>query len=377
MIIVIYGFLALSVLVFFHEFGHFLLAKSFNVCVEEFSIGYPPRLIGLVKSRGKYRIFFGKKAPSPDKGATIYSLGLIPFGGLNKLKDEIERSKSKDGDSSQVWWKKVLIALGGAGGNIVLAIIVFSLCLSLGVPQVVLSDTTTSLGIQVIGVNPGSPADRAGLIPGDVILEIDNQKFDSISQVQNYLKDKINIPVLFKIKRRDKVLQFEISPIPAKKAFPGIIDEDYGVIGITLAKTSIVSYPFPQNVFLGIKNTFYLVGEIFSGIWIVLKNLISKGTLIGQMIGPVGLVSLSGKVSQQGFVYFLQIVGIFSVALACFQILPIPPLDGGRVVFAIIEGLRKGKQVPLNVEIAINNLGVILLIFLAIFVTYKDILRLF
>jgi len=372
----VYGFITLGLLVFTHEFGHFLLAKAFRVQVEEFGFGYPPRLGGLVKSKGKTKFFWGKKNPKADKGATIYSLNWIPFGGFNKIKSEFGRSKEPDSFSGQVWWKKILIALGGVLGNIAWAILIFTICLSLGVPQVVESEgVPATLGVQVLAVNPSSPAEKAGILPGDIISKIDGEEFSSVEDVQTYIKEKNNISIVLEIKRGEKFLSLEVIPEPAKNVFSDL-KEDYGVIGISLGETSLVSYPWYKSFILAIKQTFALIGLSFNGLWLMLKAIFGKGAMIGEVIGPVGLVSMSGQIAKVGFVYFLQTMGLLSVALAVCQLIPFPGLDGSRIIFALIEGAKKGRQIPQKIEESIISVGFCLLILLMIFVTYKDITKL-
>ena len=376
--IFLYGIIGLSVLIFAHELGHFLVAKACHTYVEEFSLGYPPRLGGFVKSKGKRRLFWGKNVPRPDKGATIYSLGWIPFGGFNKLKGEFGKNKDTDSFFAQTWWKKIFIALGGVAGNILLSVLIFTICFTLGSPQVISHGEPAEgplLGIQILGVDPSSPAAKAGVIPGDIILKVDNNSFGSLEELQAYIRERKDIPLIFHLKRGKKNLSLEITPKSAKTIFPEL-KADYGVIGVNLAETALVSYPWYKSLWLAIENTFSLMGTIFAGIWLMLKSLFTKGVMIGQVIGPVGLVSMSSKVAKVGFIYFLQITGTLSVALAACQLIPFPALDGSRVVFALIEGIRRGRPIPPKVEATIVTVGFYILLFLIIFVTYKDIARL-
>lgn len=375
----LYGFIALSILVFVHELGHFLLAKAFHIQVEEFGIGYPPRFFGFVKSKGKRKFFFGKNVPPPDKGQTIYSFNWIPFGGFNKLKGEFGRSKEKDSFSNQVWWKKMIVTFGGVFGNIVLAILVFTLCFTMGVPQLAEQEAVgaqSPLGIQILGISPSSPAAQAGILPGDIVSQIDGQSFSSVEEMQAYIRQRNNIPLIFAIKRGEEILSLEVTPQPANTIFPDL-EDDYGVIGVSLGETILVSYPLYQSFGLAFKHTMALTGAMFSGLWLMFKTLFVQGTMIGDVIGPVGLVSMSGQMAQVGFVYFLQMLGLLSVAIAVCQLIPFPGLDGSRIVLALIEGLRKGRAIPERVEATIMNIGIYLLMILLIFITYKDIANLF
>src|SRR6056297_3007945 len=131
---VLFAIIGLSILIFFHELGHFIVAKISGIKVEEFGIGYPPRFFGFVKVGGKRKMFFGKNEPRESKN-TIYSLNWIPFGGFNKLKGELEKDQDPDSFRGAKWWKKFLVAVAGVAMNIIVAILIFFILYSTGIPQ--------------------------------------------------------------------------------------------------------------------------------------------------------------------------------------------------------------------------------------------------
>ncbi len=373
----------LSILVFFHELGHFVVAKSFKIRVEEFGFGYPPRICGFIfrGSQGSSGTFFwGKNEPPEAKTKTIYSLNWIPFGGFNKLKGELGEEK-KDSDSffAQVWWKKAAVACGGVAMNIFLAFLIFAFCYFIGVPQAIEQakggKILRPVGIQIGLVAPDSPAAEGGLKIGDVIVGLDGQSFQKVEEVQNYIRAKNNQSLEIEVRRREEIIKKTVNILPAYTVFKDM-EESYGVMGVALSQTAIVAYPWHQSIILGAQTTVLIVGKLFSGLWLIFKNLLVRQKMIGELLGPVGITSMATEIARAGFIYFLQFIGLLSVAIGAFQMIPFPALDGSRVVFAIIEGF-KGGPINRRVEAVIVSLGFYILLLLLFFITSKEIFRLF
>ncbi len=386
---ILLAIIGLSILVFFHELGHFLFAKIFKIRVEEFGIGYPPRFGGVIFYKSgflglwkklKVKFFLGKNIPPQAKKNTIYSINLIPFGGFNKIKGELgDEDNEPDSFYSQVWWKKILVALGGILMNFFLAFLIYSLCYSIGIPQdaeqIEGGRVLRSVGIQISMVMPDSPASEAGLKMGDVITSLDGQKFQKVKEVQNYIKSKINNSVDIGFRRHSETMVKKVNVIPSRDVFNDS-EESYGVIGIALAETAIVAYPFFKAVSLGYQTTISLIGQIFSGLWLILKNFITHQEIAGKMLGPVGIAAVTSEVAKVGILYLLQFLGLISVAIGAFQIIPFPALDGSRILFSIIEGI-KGKPINRRTEAIIINLGFYILLTILIIITSKEIIQLF
>ncbi|MBL7053869.1 site-2 protease family protein [Patescibacteria group bacterium] len=382
--------IGLSVLVFFHEFGHFFAAKSLKIKVEEFGIGYPPRFFGIIiKSfkKRKFKFFWGNKEPVQSKQRTIYSLNWIPFGGFTKLKGEIRGDASRDSFSAQVWWKKAVVAFAGAGMNIILAIVLFSFLFSTGITQDIgfleaNAKIKKVIGVQIGMISPDSPANMAGLKIGDVITNIDGNKFNKVEDVRNYIKASLGQEIHISIDRKNsETTGIKLIPLPFKDVYNHDvkeegIDEHGGVIGISLSNAVIVSYPFWQSLFMGIKFSVVLLLSIFNGIWLLLKTLLVDGKVIGGVMGPVGITSITASVAQAGYIYFLQFLGLLSVAIGAFQLIPFPALDGFKILTSVIEGVIRRPIKP-KVEETLIRGGFFLLLCLLFYITIKEIISLF
>jgi len=380
---ILLAIIGLSVVVFFHELGHFILAKIFKIRVEEFGFGYPPRVCGFVRSSGKkfrFKFFLGKNEPLEAKTRTIYSLNWIPFGGFNKLKGELGGKSNDDPDSFfvQVWWKKALVAAGGILMNILLAFFIFTFCYFVGLPQDIEQvnggKILDQVGIQIGMVVPNSPADQAGLKIGDVILGLDGQEFKQVKEIQDYIEIKINQPLEIKVKRQKEIINSTVNVVSGQQIFDDM-KESRGVIGIALSQTAIVAYPWHKSIVLGVKTTISLTGRLFHGLWLILKNLVVHQKMIGQLLGPVGITTMAGDMARVGFIYLLQFIGLLSVAIGVFQVIPFPALDGSRIVFSIIEGVRR-KPISSKVELISINIGFYVLLLLLLFITIKEIFNL-
>lgn len=356
--IVLIAFISLIGLIVLHEFGHFILAKKLGVKVEEFGLGYPPRIIG-------------KKI-----GQTFYSLNLLPLGAFVKIPGEIERKEEKDSFSSQPVSKRALIVLGGCLSFWVIAAILFSIALKLGTPSAILDEENHNLvspRVQIYQITPNSPAQIAGLKPGDSIkqLTIDNQQLtvNKVNEVQEFVKTHKGKGITLTIERGKEI--FEVNLVPRTSPPAG-----EGPMGVALVRTAIKKYPFFQAIKEGILGTFNLTLAIIQGYTQLIINALKGKPSFVQAVGPVGVLQLFTQAAQMGVNYFLQFVGIIAIYLAIFNILPIPALDGGKLLFLTIEAVRK-KPVSEETEKKLTAFFFGMLILFAIFVTIKDIRRLF
>jgi len=379
--------IALSILIFFHEAGHFLMAKIFSVKVEEFGIGYPPRMGGVIFEKGKPKFFWGRKNPISSSDKTVYSLNWIPLGGFTKLKGEMNVLSDKDSFSAQVWWKKVLVSAGGAIMNILLAVAIFSFLCLIGIPRdlsqenLVAGKIVGPVTIQIGGIFPDSPALEANLQVGDILLDIDGQKFTEVAETQNYIQDKIGKFIEVKVERKQKIITQELSVLPYEDIFKDENNSEEsvlnkGFIGVSLSKTALVRYPWHQAIVKGWSMTFYLLGQIFYGLGLIFKTLIFKHKMIGGVLGPIGITQMISSVAQVSFIYLLHFVAVISVAIGAFQLIPFPALDGSRIVFALFEGLR-GRPFNQRIEMITTSVGFYLLLLLMVVVSFREIVNLF
>lgn len=269
--------------------------------------------------------------------------------------------------------------------NVILAMILFSVAFMAGMPTVaeekdlgrgaVIKDQ----GVQIIQVQKKSPAEKAGIILGDIVLKVDNQEIKTTTELQNYIDKKINQEINLKIKRNNKELDFKIVPqkiedIFSKEELEGRALKG-GAIGLTLADVKIVSYPFHLAVWQGVKMAFKMFGRVVEGVYLILKELFVHQKMIGEAVGVVGIATFIGEAYQVGLAYLVQFLGLISIAIAVSQLIPFPALDGGRLLFLLIEIIRR-KPVSRKTEALIHNIGFTLLLLLMVFITYKDLLRL-
>jgi regulator of sigma E protease len=344
-------FFSLIGLIVLHELGHFILAKLFGVKVEEFGIFLPPRLIG-------------KKI-----GETIYSLNLLPFGAFVKLYGEEGGVEDIRSFSEKPIWQRALIIVGGVASFWIISIILLSIVMGLGV-SVGVSDeengTLVNPKVQVLAVAPNSPAEIAGIKVGDTL-----RQFNKVKEVQEFTEEYAGQEVTLTIGRGGRT--FEVSLVPRLDP-----PEDEKAIGVVLARTAIKSYPWYQAPIKGIEATVESTGII-----IITLAEVSGGFLLGkglppgvQLVGPIGIGSLMIQFAGLGINYYLHFIAVISIYLAIFNILPIPALDGGKLVFLGIEAVKK-KPVSPKIEQRITAVFFTLLIVLIVWITINDIIRLF
>lgn len=343
----------LAILVLVHELGHFLAARYFGIDVEEFGIGFPPR------------------AWSIKKGNTVWSLNWIPLGGFVKIKGEDDPTATAPGNfANKPAYVRAIVICAGVFMNLVLSSLLFAGGFMIGLPQATegLSDSARVRDerVQIIEIMPDSPAAESGFEAGDIILKIDGQAFGKISDIQAYVH-AAPASVTVDLKRGKETLQKELTPK---------LDESSGkkLMGVALVESAIVSYPWYQAIVKGVSATGFYAKEIV----LSLVDLI-KGLFVGQKAGvefsgPIGIAVLTGQAAKLGFTYLLQFAALLSVNLAVINILPIPALDGGRLLFIIIEKFR-GRTVRPVVEAVIHRIAFFLLLGLIVIVTVKDLAR--
>jgi len=365
--------IVLSLLVFVHELGHFWTARRFGVKTEEFGFGFPPRIYGIYKDKnGQWKTVRGGKKVE-DVVGTIYSVNWIPLGGFVKIKGENgEGENEKDSFVSRKIWQRASILSAGVIMNIFLAAVLISIGLMVGLPQALdnnISDKAviTDRKIQVAQVLPESPAETAGLKMADIIISINNQQFNTEEDLQNYVAGRSGQELNYKIKRGQKEINFNITPEIRE-------DTNKGGVGIAIVATGLVKYPWYISIWEGFKTTIFLVWYIIVAFYELIKGLIFGQGVSADVAGPVGIAVFTGQVARMGFVYLMQFTALLSINLAIINFLPFPALDGGRVLFLIIEKI-KGSPVKREIENVIHNVGFSLLMVLVLIVTFRDVAR--
>ncbi|OHA00992.1 MAG: hypothetical protein A3C07_05190 [Candidatus Sungbacteria bacterium RIFCSPHIGHO2_02_FULL_47_11] len=344
---------AISVLILVHEWGHFYSARKLGVSVEEFGFGFPPRLVS--------RMWRGVR----------YSFNLLPLGGFVKIYGEHGEGESDQKSfMSRPVWQRFIILGAGVFMNIVLAWLFFSVGAAVGVPHIA-QDDAQDIPVSIIAVLPETPADRAGFRAGDQILEmrsgVVNAKVSHEGDIRAFVDAYAGEEVKISVRRGGEVR--EVSVIPRAR-FP----QGEGPLGIALAKLTVVRVPWYRAPVEGAETLWRSIVVTASGLAAIARELVSNGRTSVPVSGPVGIFFFAQDSTSLGIAYILQFVGLLSVNLAILNILPIPALDGGRILFLVIEKAR-GVRINPAIENIIHTAGFVILILLMVVVTYYDIVR--
>ncbi len=361
----------LLVLVIVHEFGHFWTAKKFGVRVDEFGFGFPPKLFGY------------------KWGETEYTFNLLPLGGFVKIFGENpddENTFGPDKDRSLVnkaKWKQAIVLFAGVFMNFILAWFLFSFGFFSGLPTSVdgamKGYELQDVNLVVVAVSPNSPAENAGLKPGDKIVSVrgvSSSKFlEDINQsslksfVLAHSKEEIEIGYVRGTKDKNTLTFAKMTPAVS----PGGKDP---VIGVGMDRVGVLKLPIFKAFYEGFKFTLLNVKSTFMGLFGLISGGIRGEGDLSQVTGPVGLVSVVGDAYKLGLSYLLSFAGLISVNLAVINLVPFPALDGGRLLFLLIEKI-KGSRMNSKVINVINIVGFSILILFMILVTYHDVVKLF
>lgn len=377
MILTIVIFIAvLGLLVFVHELGHFLVAKRAGMQVDEFGFGFPPRVVGVYRSEQGRRFVFGAKTPQDALG-TVYSINLIPLGGFVKIVGENNDAPNNPNSfGKKPFWMRLATLLAGVVMNAVLAWALISIGLAVGVPTVIDEQDTTPLPhgavlsaakVTILDVLPNSPASKGGLQVGDEIVgvasvfsSVARPTDNTVDSVRSYITDHKSQDLIFTVQRGGNIKPLSVTP----NANP---EPGQGPTGISLGMVGKLRYPWYMAPIEGAKVTARQLYEVVAG----LGKLVSGGVSLNQVGGPVKIAQLTGEASRLGIIYLLQFAAFLSLNLAVLNSLPIPALDGGRVLFLIIEKLRGRPNNP-NIEQGVNAIGFLALLLLMLVVTIND-----
>ena len=360
------AFLSLIALMIIHEFGHFIIAKKFGVRVDEFGIGYPPRI-------------FGKKI-----GETIYSINWIPLGAFVRIYGEEGGVDDYRSFTKLKIWQRVLIIIGGVVAFWIAAMILFSVVFAIGANLPVADSQSTqgftNIHVEVFSVVPNSPASTAGLKVGDTLLEVRSAKYESANYGPEVLKiDKTKDFQEFTKKHAGEELTLDVQRAGhtvSLKLTPRVNPPDgQGPVGIGLERmgTFMKKYAFYEAPFRGIAYTWETTWNSLKGLWKVIADLFNHKPLpegAATFAGPLGISVFLANAFSYGIGFFIYFIGVISVLVAIFNLLPIPALDGGKLVFLLIEKI-KGKPVSVKVEQAITVVFFAILICLSLYITVR------
>lgn len=375
----------LAALVFVHELGHYLAAKRFGIKVLEFGFGFPPRLFGV-----RY-------------GETVYSVNAIPLGGFVKLLGEEDPTDERSFARQSVW-KRTVVLCAGSFMNFVTPIVIFTVLFML--PQDVPVGT-----VQVTGVAPGSPAQEAGIRSGDQVVAVNGERVRNHYELINQIMVNLGAEVELTLRRGSMVSGLGSSPdfsvVEAVSVVPRLNPPDLlvvetvtdpttqislrdarrynvrlqpgdtmtqGAVGVMIGTSNVRLVKERQPILDAVQSAFGRLTDVL----LLTKNGFHSWAVGGPdpgLTGPIGIAQITGEVAEVGISPFFELVAIISISLGLINILPIPALDGGRLMFVMIEWVRRGKRISPQREGLVHVIGFAILIGLIVVVSFFDISR--
>jgi regulator of sigma E protease len=341
MLVTLIIIIAFSLLVIFHEFCHYILAKLLKVKVEKFAVGFGPEWFG----------FQGKE--------THYSVNLFPLGGYVRMLGDEAGDPNADLPRSylaQKWYKRAFIVAFGPVMNFVLAILLFTIIFMVGVS--VPDTTTTRIGF----VYEDTPAAKAGLKEGDIVTKINNQEIKSWDELTKVIQPNYGKKMPLEVLRENKPLVFLLVPEYDK-------ERKVGILGIRSSQKMERDNPF-KAFYKGCVETYSWTVITLKAIWWMIS-----GKIAPEVSGPVGIAQMISVGVKAGFASLVAFIAVLSINLGVFNLFPIPILDGGHILFLVIEAI-KGKPVSAEKVKIAQTIGLAVLLLIFLFATYKDIVRL-
>jgi regulator of sigma E protease len=360
--------LVLVALIVVHEFGHFLVAKWSGMRVDEFGLGYPPRAWGF------------------KKGETEYTLNWLPFGGFVRIYGEDEQDRVEAAhDSARAFGSRprilqALVLLAGIAMNLLFAWVLLTGTLALGTQRALNPDEiagTKDAALLVADVLAGSPAAEAGLMPGDSITlatigSRSSTTLDPEQFTQFIASDIDGEPLTLQVTRNDK--QLTLTTVPRAHVIASSPERPALGVAVAVAGTrSVVWWKAPWE---GAQLTWEVTKETAVGLWHFFYGLATFTADLSQVSGPVGIAGAVGTASRHGIAALLSLTAVISINLALINLIPIPALDGGRLLFVIIESIIR-RPLPAAAARAVNTVGFGLLILLMLVVTAHDVFKIF
>jgi len=346
----------LGFLIFIHELGHFLAAKWMGVRVLEFGFGYPPRMIKMF-----------------EHGGVEYTLNWLPFGGFVRMAGEDGDEDDPHALPNVAPWRRIVVMLAGPFMNLVTAAVIFAILLMAGVPR--FTGNPDAVPVQIVAVSPGSPAEQAGLQPGDVIVSINGEEITGMKNVVSTINENAGKEISLVVQRGDSQVTLTLRP-----RLPDEIPAGQGSIGVQIQpyapkdQIKIVKYGPVEALIGGVQETWNTIVLMIDGLVQLIRGLIlpSVPAPEGGVGGLIAIGRITAEVARQGWRDLLRLTAFLSINLAILNLLPIPALDGGRIVFALAEMISR-KRIPPEKEAMIHLAGFVILIGFMIIVTFMDI----
>ena len=375
----------LGFLIFVHELGHFLTAKWFGIKITEFGFGFPPRIFGI-----RY-------------GETTYTVNWIPLGGFVRMVGEEDPSELRS-FARQTVFKRVIVLVSGSVVNLILPIVIFTVLFT--TPQNVVVGE-----VMISGVAPGSPAAAAGLRPGDTILSVDGHRIDNHVDLVQRVMAKLGNSTRLTVRQGSIVSGLRVSPefsaVETVRVVPRFNPPDLTVVETVSNPEKEISLVEARryNAELGvgdtltqgavgimigttnprvIKRSHYLWDAVpmsvqrMRDILVISKNGIVRWASGGPdpgLAGPIGIAQVTGEVAKAGISPVFELMAVISISLGIVNLLPIPALDGGRLVFVLLEWVRRGKRISPEREGLVHLIGFAVLISFIVLMSYRDIVR--
>lgn len=387
MIYILAFIVLIGVIVFVHELGHYVAARSVGVGVERFSIGMPPNFVDFTKTKKglivdiyffsiknrkiKWKKVYSTKFSSfNNPSETIFTIGLLPLGGYVKMKGILDESMDnefkgeKDELESKNALQKIWVMSAGVIMNLILTFFVFTLIGNLQ-GDTELENTNTTIDFIV----PDQPADNAGLQVGDSFKAIQGKSVDTwyeaVDQIQKYPNETITIS----FDRQGEVFNKEVTLRSSPDVTSGRVDREVGTLGIS--KTQIpIELNFSESFIYGFNETKWAMTLMTSSL-----KMIFQGNVSRDEVGSVIMIGdMAGQAAQAGLVPFLFLMALISVNLAYINILPIPGLDGGHIALILVESII-GRKLSVKTRIRIQSVGMFILLSLMVFLILNDIIR--